>query len=127
MNSTSPITLVTRFIQAWNERDPEAIMSLLSPDIVYHNIPMAPLRGTAAVRASVQSVCARSTEIHWSTVHIAATPDGVVLTERLDNFVMDGRAVSVPVMGAFRCVDGLIHEWRDYFDLTQYRNQLTSA
>lgn len=66
-------------------------------------------------------------DIHWSTLHIAATPDGVVLTERLDSFVMEGRAVSVPVMGAFRCADGLIYEWRDYFDLAQYRNQLTSA
>jgi len=124
MNAASDIELVRRFVAAWNARDVASIMAMLSPDIVYHNIPMEPLNGTAAVRASVERVCASATAIDWIITHIAAAGDGMVLTERIDNFTMAGRAVSVPVMGAFRCVDGLIAEWRDYFDLAQYKRQL---
>lgn len=124
MSTANDIELVRRFMMAWNARDVDAIMAMLSPDIFYHNIPMEPMCGTAAVRATVERVCASASEIDWIVTHIAATGDGTVLTERIDNFTMAGRPVSVPVMGAFRCQGGVIAEWRDYFDLDTYRRQL---
>jgi len=99
MSTANDIELVRRFMMAWNARDVDAIMAMLSPDIFYHNIPMEPTCGTAAVRATVERVCASASEIDWIVTHIAATGDGTVLTERIDNFTMAGRPVSVPVMG----------------------------
>jgi limonene-1,2-epoxide hydrolase len=49
-----------------------------------------------------------------------------VLTERIDEFSVGGRRVSLPVMGSFQVVDERIKVWRDYFDLAMYRKQLQS-
>jgi limonene-1,2-epoxide hydrolase len=51
----------------------------------------------------------------------------VVLTERVDVFVMPNVTVELPVMGTFEVRDGKIAAWRDYFDLNQYMTQLASA
>ena len=52
-----------------------------------------------AVRAYLQEAW-RFDEVDWQLTHAAA--DGnVVLTERIDNFVINGRPVSLPIMGAF--------------------------
>ena len=40
---------VMDFINHWNNRDIEGIMSLLSDDCFYHNIPMEPQTGKDAV------------------------------------------------------------------------------
>jgi limonene-1,2-epoxide hydrolase len=125
MNMTDDIELVRSFVAAWNARSVDDIMAMMAPDIFYHNMPLEPLSGTAAARAVIERVCADSSEINWVITHIAATGNGVVLTERVDNFIMAGRPVSLPVMGAFRCAGGLIREWRDYFDLATYQRQIT--
>ena len=52
-------------------------------------------------------------------------PDGTVLTERTDRFLLkDGRWVELRVMGSFEVVDGQITAWRDYFDLGQWARAL---
>jgi limonene-1,2-epoxide hydrolase len=47
-----------------------------------------------------------------------------VLTERIDHLVVRGTSITLPIMGVFDVQDGLIAEWRDYFDLASYRAQL---
>ena len=42
--------IITDFIAAWKEKDVDKIMSFFTPDCVYHNIPMEPLKGTEAIR-----------------------------------------------------------------------------
>ena len=37
--------LIRAFCASWESKNPKAIMAFLAPDAVYHNIPMAPLRG----------------------------------------------------------------------------------
>jgi len=55
--------------------------------------------------------------------NIAETKTGNVLTERTDRFLIKGKWVEVPVMGAFELRDGKITAWRDYFDVNQVINQ----
>ena len=45
--------IVLAFVDAWNRLDEERIYGLLADDIVYHNMPMAPVTGIAAVRAQM--------------------------------------------------------------------------
>lgn len=105
--------------------DFEAIIDALDPGVVYHNIPMQPLHGRDAVRAYLQDAW-RFESVDWQIVNIAS--DGnVVLTERVDNMVINGHQVSLPIMGAFEVVAGKIKTWRDYFDLAGYRAQLAAA
>jgi limonene-1,2-epoxide hydrolase len=87
---------------------------MVTPDIVYHNIPMQPCIGRVAFRNFIDSFKANSAE--WETHAIAATGNSV-LTERTDKFVfVDGSIMTIRVMGAFEIADGKIAKWRDYFD-----------
>ena len=112
------------FIDAWNARDAARIMAHLTEECVYHNIPMAPLTGTAAIRGAVDRVLSTYDEIDWITHAIAATASGSVLTERADRFRIGTRWIDVPVMGIFEFRDGKISAWRDYFDLAMFTSQL---
>jgi limonene-1,2-epoxide hydrolase len=98
-----------------------AVCAMLSPDVFYHNIPMAPLTGKTAVEDYFAKL--EFDQADWEIIAIAANGN-TVLTERVDRFTMDGRALALPVMGVFEIKDGLIEEWRDYFDLASWRAQL---
>ena len=99
----------------------------IAPDAVYHNVPVAPVRGTAAIRAVLQGFLGLASEVDWVVHHLAETPGGVVLTERTDRFRVQGRWIELPVMGAFEVRDGRIAAWRDYFDMKQFQDQLAAA
>ena len=117
--------VVEAFVAAWNRMDFDAVIDALSEDVIYHNIPMQPLHGRDAVQSYLKKAW-RFDSVDWRLLNIAA--DGsVVLTERVDNFVIEGQPVSLPVMGAFEVADGRITAWRDYFDLAGYRAQLQAA
>jgi len=105
---------VRAFIDAWNALDEARIYALMSDDIVYHNMPMAPVVGRDAARAHLASWPVD--ECVWEVLNLAVSGD-TVLTERVDRFVRGDRRIVVPVMGAFEARDGRITHWRDYFDL----------
>lgn len=116
--------VVLDFIAAWNGRDLERIAASLAEDVVYHNIPVQPLNGREAVIAAVGPLVRSCSSIDWQTHHIAVSSDGVVLTERTDRFVRDGKEMSVRVSGTFEVRDGLIAAWRDYFDMAEWQRQV---
>lgn len=118
----TPVDVVKAFVSAWNRMDLEAILAFLHEDIVYHNVPVEPLCGKAAVSDYLRSRWIFEA-IDWEMPHVAAAGN-TVLTERVDRFVLDGRPVALPVMGAFEIRDGAIVAWRDYFDLACWQAQL---
>ncbi|NJO12363.1 MAG: SnoaL-like domain-containing protein [Gammaproteobacteria bacterium] len=121
----TPTDVVLSFIAAWNANDLERILAHLHEEVVYHNMPVAPLHGRAAVRAYLDGKGGFE-RIHWQLLAIAA--DGnKVLTERVDDFTLKGVDVSLPLMGIFEVEGALIRAWRDYFDLDTYRRQLAGA
>jgi len=116
-----PIAVVRAFCRAWDRLDMAAICALLADDIHYHNVPMEPLHGKSAVAAYLESLDAIEA-CSWELLSIAAN-GATVLTERIDRFVVRGSAITLPVMGAFVVENGLICQWRDYFDLASYQAQ----
>ncbi len=120
-----PVVVIERFIKAWNDMDFDAIIELLDENVLYHNMPMEPIVGREAVRAYLEKAW-RFEEIDWELLNVAAAGN-TVLTERVDNFVINGHPVSLPVMGTFVVRSGRIVSWRDYFDLGGYRAQLEAA
>jgi limonene-1,2-epoxide hydrolase len=122
---TDPVAVVRAFVEAWNRMDLEAVLGFLHPDIHYHNIPLPPLDGRETVAAYLRQAWVFS-DCDWELRNVAA--DGAtVLTERVDAFTINGARVVLPVMGVFEISDGLIRQWRDYFDLDDYRRQLRAA
>lgn len=114
--------MVRGFLAAWNANDLVRVVACLHEEVVYHNMPLDPIHGRAAVDAYLRSKGGFDW-VDWKLLALAAS-DRIVLTERIDDFSIGGRRVSLPVMGSFEIVDGRIKVWRDYFDLATYRAQL---
>ena len=114
--------IVLNFIQAWNDMDWAAVEDAFTEDVLYHNIPMEPIHGKAAAAAVGPGMAPRS--VDWQVLNIAENGN-VVLTERVDNFVLaDGKTLSIPVMGTMEIENGKIKVWKDYFDLATFTAQM---
>jgi len=118
--------LVRGLIEAFNRNDLEQVMAFFTTDCVYHNMPMAPVKGSEAIRNVLKGFLGMATEVKWTTHQIAQTGQAV-LTERTDGFRIGGRWVELPVMGVFEFENGKIRAWRDYFDLSTWTKQLQPA
>lgn len=120
----TPQQTVEAFIGHWNACDIDGMLGLCAPDIVYHNIPMEPVHGTAQMRAMIEAFLADLAACDWQT-HAIAANGNTVLTERTDGFTFkDGRRAAIRVMGAFEIgADGLITGWRDYFDMLEFQRE----
>jgi limonene-1,2-epoxide hydrolase len=109
------------FIQAWNALDVDAVMSFFTDDAEYANVPMGPPNvGKEAIRAFIEGFMGTTTEIDFVVHNQVEGANGVVMNERTDTLVMDGKRVALPVMGVFEFENGKIKAWRDYFDMSAF-------
>ena len=113
------------FLAAFDAKDIDGLMALFADDGIYHNMPGDPIHGVEAIRKVIDGYTSPATTIDWQLLAIAETPDGTVLTERLDRFDFGGKWVELPGMGSFDLVDGKITAWRDYFDQATFQNQMS--
>lgn len=120
----SPEQIVRGVIAAFCARDLDAALAPFAADAVYHNIPMDPVSGIDAIRASLAPFMSSAAAVDWQLLQIAANDQGAVLTERVDRFLVNGKWIAIAVMGTFEVVDGRIVAWRDYFDLAQFTAQM---
>jgi limonene-1,2-epoxide hydrolase len=119
----NPIDVVHEFCDTWAKGDLDAIMEFFTDDAVYHNIPIAPVTGRDAIRATIEGFSAGVDSVEFRVLNISAA-GSVVLTERVDAFITPTVTIELPVMGTFEIVNGKIAAWRDYFDLNQFMSQL---
>lgn len=118
--------VVRDFCAAWSRKDADELLAFFTDDAVYHNVPMAPVQGKAAIREVFGLFLPPSESIDWEMVHLAAAGD-LVFTERVDRFVIGGRTVALPVAGVFELEGGRIRAWRDYFDMASWQRQVGGA
>jgi limonene-1,2-epoxide hydrolase len=117
--------LVTAFVKLWDQPAPSAqeLGAFFTEDAVYHNIPMAPVNGRAAIEKVLGGMAAGGMKSKgWEIKHQVANGD-VVMNERVDRFENAGKEMSIPVVGVFVVKNGKIAEWRDYFDMAMFTNQ----
>src|SRR5690242_10381639 len=120
-----PIDLVRRFCAAWSDFDLDTLAAFFTDDAVYHNIPVAPVTGRDAIRATIEGFTQGVDGVEFQVRNIVAAGN-VVLTERVDVFKAGDRTISLPVMGTFEVDGDRIRAWRDYFDLNQFMSQLSA-
>ncbi|CAM2856503.1 limonene-1,2-epoxide hydrolase family protein [Prescottella defluvii] len=108
--------LVTEFCGAWSDPDPVVLASYFTEDAVYHNIPMAPVKGRDEIREFIAGFVAAFEGIDFR-IHKQVASGGIVMNERTDVLRGLGKETPLPVMGVFEVVDGKIAAWRDYFDM----------
>jgi len=121
----NPERIVRDFCRSFETLDPQKILVYLAPDCFYHNIPMEPLRGHAAIEGFFKEFLSGCTAGQFE-IKALAVNGSTVLTERVDRFSLrDGRRIELPVMGTFELrSDGEISAWRDYFDLATWTRQM---
>ncbi len=100
------------------------LIGFFTPDAVYHNIPVDPVRGQDAIQATLAQFIDISTGAEFEILALAVAGNKV-LTERIDRFTINGKHIELPVMGTFEVTaDGKISAWRDYFDMQQFMKQI---
>jgi limonene-1,2-epoxide hydrolase len=119
----SPETLVRDFLGAWPRRDLDELMSFFAANAVYHNVPVAPCIGAAAIRETFAGFLATMPGIVLDVVNLVASGP-LVMAERIDRFVMpNGHRFDLPVTGVFEVRDGKIVAFRDYFNLVSFEKE----
>jgi limonene-1,2-epoxide hydrolase len=114
--------IVQDFCAAWRRKNIDELLGFFTADAVYHNMPLEPLQGIAAIRETINMFAAPAESIEFEMRGIASSGD-TVFTERVDHFKMMGKTISLPVAGVFEVRNGKIAAWRDYFDMQTYMKQ----
>jgi limonene-1,2-epoxide hydrolase len=111
----SPEEVVLGFLAAWPRGNIDELMAFFAPDAVYHNVPVPPVRGAAAIRAAFLGFADLMESIEIENLHVAANGP-IVFTERVDRFRSKTVALDLPVAGVFEVRGDKIVAHRDYFD-----------
>jgi limonene-1,2-epoxide hydrolase len=102
---------------AWSSLDADEIMRYFAPDATWiAEPPQGPIAGYEAIRKAVEGYLGRMTMADLEILNLVATDD-LVMTERVDHFMFDGKRLDAPVMTTFEVVGDKIVAWRDYFDM----------
>jgi limonene-1,2-epoxide hydrolase len=113
---------VDAFVAAWPTGEAGSLGDFFTEDAVYHNGPLAPVAGRAAIVQTLEALMAIGGRVSVDMVHVVANGN-VVMTERVDVLEANDRSVTLPVLGVFELAGGRIAAWRDYFDLDQFSAQ----
>jgi limonene-1,2-epoxide hydrolase len=123
---SEPEAVVAAFIAAIEAKDIDTAVELLADDVSYENVPMSPIAGKEAVRATLGAFLGAAAQVEWP-IRRQVVAGNVVVNERLDRFQIGDGWLELPVAGFFEVGDGgLITLWRDYFDMASYTGQLAA-
>ncbi len=104
-------------IAAWRRQDVEGVLQYIHDDISWNNSAglRAPLKGKAEMRKALERMAEGIEESRWRLFDCAEVGDTVWM-EGVDEFIgTDGTRVAVPYAGLLEFEDGLIIDWREYF------------
>lgn len=105
-------------IEAWNTLQWDKVYELFAEDGALKSMMVEPVVGRAAIKARIGGMAKGVERIELKVSHIGVI-DGVVFVERVDDFVYNGKAGQVPVVGVMVIDQGKIKEWREYYDRAQ--------
>jgi limonene-1,2-epoxide hydrolase len=125
LENAEKIAFIRRFIEVCVRAEPEEFASYFCEDAVWWNSPWKPVEGRDAIRDTLRKGAAHMKALPWEIRHIVADGD-VVMTERVDHFLVGEKRISVPCMGIFELREGKIVAWRDYWDVKQFEAQMPS-
>ncbi|HEX3454947.1 MAG TPA: limonene-1,2-epoxide hydrolase family protein, partial [Gaiellaceae bacterium] len=108
--------VVAELLDRFRKGDVDGMLELFADDAVYHNIPLDPAVGVAAIREVLGGFAGMMVDLTIDVTHQLAG-GALVMQERIDAFTMGDTRVSVPVCGVFEVEDGHIRQWREYFDM----------
>lgn len=123
--ATEAEKIVTEFCNAWPRKNVDELLGFFTDDAVYHNIPLEPAKGKAAIRGVINTFLPMAKSIQFKVLK-SASNGNVVFNERVDVFDLgNGKTISLPVAGVFEVTGSKISAWRDYFDMAMYTKQMS--
>jgi limonene-1,2-epoxide hydrolase len=118
---------IKKMFDAWTRLSPDEIVDFFVDDAVFHNVPLEPAIGKAAILKTIHDLLGGLLkDVTRIKIDILRTcsDERIVFDERIDSFELKGKWVSLPVVGIFEMTgDGKIKAWRDYFDLETFLKQ----
>ncbi len=120
----TPGEVVTALIKANEARDIDALLDVLTDDVVYENVGMAVMNGHDEVRSLLGPFLDGAERVEWEVLR--QIEDGpTVMNERVDRFWLPGgKKIELRVAGVFEVRDGKASLWRDYFDVADFNRQM---
>ncbi len=113
--------IVRDFCAAWSRGDIETLVDSFTDDAVYHNVPMQPCVGRAAIREFIEGFLGTAATGVEFAIRNQLVSGNVVMNERVDTLKMQAGDVELPVCGVFELTsEGKIAQWRDYFDMAAF-------
>jgi len=102
-------------LRAWSSLDVDQIMTHFAPDATWlPGFTFPTYSGHEEIRQAVEGFLKDMTRAEIDVLNLAVAGN-VVLTERVDRFIYQGKPLDAPGMGAFEVAGDKITAWRDYF------------
>ena len=102
MTNDESIALIRNFLEACVRADPNEFAGYFAEDAVWWNSPWAAIEGRDAIRETLRRGAEKMTALPWEILHIVAAAD-VVMTERIDHFLFEGRRIRVRAWAFLSC------------------------
>jgi limonene-1,2-epoxide hydrolase len=115
--------VIRDFLAAWSRLEPGELIRYFADDGVYHNMPLAPVAGRAAVEQLIRGFIGTWSEAKFDVLALVSSGN-TVIAERVDRIRAGGKSVDLPCVGVFELEGGKIKRWRDYFDLATYQRSM---
>jgi len=114
-DNVSAEEIIRAELKAWGRNDVDEVMSHFADDAMFDIGPSYPrLSHKDAISKLMKAFFGRGTCVELEIRHLAVDGD-VVLMERHDHWILDGKQATWPVMGAYEVRDQKITAWREYF------------
>jgi limonene-1,2-epoxide hydrolase len=102
-------------LEVWSSLDVDQIMAYFAPDATFlPGFRWPTSSGHGEIRRTVEGFLRHMTRCDIEIVNLAVAGN-VVLTERVDHLILNGKPLDAPGMGAFDVTGDKITAWRDYF------------
>ena len=123
MSQPDHVATVRDYYAAWVKDDLPRVLALCTDAVVAGIMPGRDMRGKAEVERFLGKFGVGMADKRYDIQDLIVQGD-VVMLEGVENYIKDGKAVSLPFMTVFRFRDGQIASWRDYFDMSSLLKQL---
>lgn len=116
---------VNEFIRRIVANDLESALEMVTDDVEYDNVPIGKNVGPDAMRAFLGAMSGNVDEVQF-VIHRQTASGNIVMNERTDRFRVGDKWMDLKVAGVFEVNDdGKVTLWRDYFDMTEFNNEMT--
>ncbi|GAA0603917.1 hypothetical protein GCM10009547_02020 [Sporichthya brevicatena] len=116
--------VVRGFCEAWLRRDLDEILSYVTDDMIYHNIPVPVVEGRENVALVFKYFLELMPHIDLEITNLMVEGNKV-FTERIDRMTaVAGGHTDLPVGGYFEIRDGKIAVMHEYFNLATFEDEV---